>query len=97
MSTKKIETAEAEATTEVEETTKLIAKRVKLRIDKVPGGDNSDVIIGFNGKNYIIPRGKEVEVPDYVKAEYDRSVKAQMAYYETEENLRQKAENSSAD
>lgn len=59
-------------------------KRVQMRIEKVPGLLMDDVIIGINGVNYQIPRGKTVEVPDFVKAEYDRSVKAQERLFETE-------------
>ena len=59
-------------------------KRVKMRIEKVPGLMMDDVIIGINGVNYQIPRGKTVEVPDFVKEEYDRSVMAQENLFETE-------------
>lgn len=59
-------------------------KRVQMRIEKVPGLMMDDVIIGINGVNYQIPRGKTVEVPDFVKEEYDRSVKAQEKLFETE-------------
>ena len=62
----------------------MATKRVKMRIEKVPGLMMDDVIIGINGVNYQIPRGKEVEVPDFVKEEYDRSVKAQEQLFETE-------------
>lgn len=33
--------------------------------------------------NYLIPKGKEVEVPDFVKEEYERSEAAREAFYET--------------
>ena len=62
----------------------MATKRVKMRIEKVPGLMMVVVIIGINGVNYQIPRGKEVEVPDFVKEEYDRSVKAQEKLFETE-------------
>ena len=55
-----------------------------------------DVIIGINGVNYQIPRGKTVEVPDFVKEEYDRSVMAQENLFETE-NSRKYVEPSSND
>ena len=45
----------------------MATKRVKMRIEKVPGLMMDDVIIGINGVNYQIPRGKTVEVPDFVK------------------------------
>lgn len=52
--------------------------RVKLIIPAVPGQPNTDVQIGINGVNYLIPRGEEVEVPDYVAEEYQRSYAMQM-------------------
>lgn len=74
----------------------MTAKRVKMRIEKVPGLLMDDVIIGINGVNYQIPRGKTVEVPDFVKAEYDRSVKAKEHLFETE-NSRKYAEPANSD
>ena len=37
--------------------------------------------------NYLIPKGKEVEVPDFVKEEYERSEEAREAFYETEATM----------
>ena len=74
----------------------MATKRVKMRIEKVPGLMMDDVIIGINGVNYQIPRGKEVEVPDFVQDEYDRSVKAQEQLFETE-NSRKYVEPASND
>lgn len=68
-------------------------KLVQMRIEKVPGLMMDDVIIGINGVNYQIPRGKTVEVPDFVKEEYDRSVKAQEQLFETENRLKYPADN----
>ena len=71
-------------------------KRVKMRIEKVAGVMMYNGIIGSNGGNYQIPRGKTVEVPDFVKEEYDRSVMAQENLFETE-NSRKYVEPSSND
>ena len=68
-------------------------KRVQMRIEKVPGLMMDDVIIGINGVNYQIPRGQTVEVPDFVKEEYDRSVKAQEQLFETENSRKYPADN----
>lgn len=51
---------------------------VKLLIPAVPGVKNEDVQIGINGKTWLIQRGVEVEVPDYVAEEYYRSYEMQM-------------------
>ena len=49
---------------------------VSLRIERVPGDDDLNVFIGLNGKNYIIPKGKTVEVPKAVAEEYRRAMTA---------------------
>lgn len=51
---------------------------VKLVIPAVPGDKNENVQIGVNGKTWLIPRGEEVEVPDFVAEEYYRSYNMQM-------------------
>lgn len=49
---------------------------VSLRIDRVPGDDDPHVFVGLNGKNYLIPKGKRVEVPKAVAEEYYRGLAA---------------------
>ena len=51
-------------------------KRVSITIPIVPGVYEEDVIIGVNGVNYQIPRGKPQMVPEFVAKEYERSQKA---------------------
>lgn len=51
--------------------------RVELFVPKGAANDDPNLFIGINSVNYILPRGKTSLVPPYVKAEYDRSVKAQ--------------------
>ena len=58
-------------------------KRVELIIPKIPGLKNDDFFVRVNGVAYQIPRGKKVMVPEYVKAEYERSMAAQDRYDET--------------
>lgn len=50
--------------------------RVELFIPKGYANDDPNFFISINGVNYLLPRGKTSLVPDFVKAEYDRSVKA---------------------
>ena len=50
--------------------------RVELFIPKGYANDDPNFFISVNGVNYLLPRGKTSLVPDFVKAEYDRSVKA---------------------
>lgn len=51
--------------------------RVELFIPRGQQNDTQNEIIGINGKNYVLPRGKTSLVPPEVKAEYDRAVRAQ--------------------
>ena len=54
-------------------------KRVDVFIPR--GGSNEDpnFFVSVNGKNYLLPRGKTSSVPPEVKAEIDRSIRAQMS------------------
>lgn len=50
---------------------------VDLFVDRDPSDDNPNLVIGFNGKNYVMPRGEVSRVPKYIKEEYERSKRAQ--------------------
>ena len=49
---------------------------VSLMIPRVPGDGDANVFVGINGKNYIIPKGKTVQVPKAVADEYHRAMHA---------------------
>ena len=49
---------------------------VDLYIPKGYLNDDPNVIIGINGKLYVLPKGKTSKVPFCVKAEYERSLRA---------------------
>ena len=51
--------------------------RVELFIPKGQVNDDPNFFISVNGVNYLLPRGKKSMVPPHIKAEYERSVKAQ--------------------
>lgn len=51
-------------------------KRVKLFVPRGASNDDPNLFIGINGVNYLLPRGKESFVPDFVAAEYERSMRA---------------------
>lgn len=53
--------------------------RVKVYIDRRTGNDEPNLVVGINGKNYVLPRGQESLVPPEVAAEIERSKKAQLA------------------
>ena len=50
---------------------------VDMFVDRDPSDDNPNLVIGFNGKNYVMPRGEVSRVPKYIKDEYDRARRAQ--------------------
>lgn len=62
--------------------------RVELFIPKGSANDEPSLVIGINGKNYVLPRGKKSLVPPEVAAEYERSVKAQEKLDETIDKLK---------
>lgn len=49
---------------------------VNLFIERIPGDEDPQVMIGLNGKNYLIPKGKTVQVPKAVADEYHRAMAA---------------------
>ena len=65
--------------------------KVDLFIPKGAANDEPNELISVNGKNFILPKGKTSKVPAYVKAEYDRSVRAQEKQDENSEKLLEKA------
>ena len=64
-------------------TTKKEIKYVELFVPRGAVNDDPNLFVGINGVNYLIPRGKTSSVPDFVKAEYDRSIKAEAEYNAT--------------
>lgn len=68
-------------------TTKNEDKRVEVFVPKGAVNEDPNLVIGINGVNYVLPRGKKSMVPDFVKAEYDRSIAAQEKYDATVDEL----------
>ena len=50
---------------------------VDLFIPKGYANDEPNLLISINCKNYVLPKGKTSKVPPCVKAEYERSQRAQ--------------------
>lgn len=50
---------------------------VEIDVPRAAPGDDPNLVIGINGKLYIIPRGKKTKVPRAVAREYERSKHAQ--------------------
>ena len=58
-------------------TTQKKADRVEVTIPRGAANDDPNQFVGINGKSYLLPKGKKSSVPPEVKAEIDRSIKAQ--------------------
>ena len=67
--------------------------RVDLFIPRGGANEEPNLMIGFNGKNYLLPRGKTSRVPKYVAEEYYRSQRAQERYDETMDRFLKQKEN----
>ena len=61
--------------------------RVEVFVPKGYANDEPNLVIGINGVNYLLPRGKKSTVPDFVAAEFYRSQKAQDKLDETVEQM----------
>ncbi len=64
---------------------------VDLFVDRGYENDEPNYFISINGKNFILPKGKTSKVPQYVKDEYDRAMRAKAAFYAKSEELLEKA------
>ena len=56
-------------------------KNYVIVIDEQMGAEgNDDVFIGVNGKTYLIARGKEVVVPDYIVDALEKAIYTKYKY-----------------
>jgi hypothetical protein len=53
------------------------AKKVKVFIPRGASNEEPNVFISVNGVNYLLPKGKESEVPAHIAEEYYRCQAAQ--------------------
>ena len=61
--------------------------KVKIRLDRARGSEPKELYVGVNGVNYLVPKGKEVEVPEFVAEEIKRSEAAALFMDEEKERL----------
>ena len=66
---------------------------VNVYVPKGNTGDDPNLFVSINGKNYLLPRGKTSRVPKYVAEEYYRSQRAQERYDDTMDRLLKQKEN----
>ena len=53
-------------------------EKVEIFVPKGYANDEPNLLIGVNGVNYVLPKGKASKVPKHIAAEFYRSQKAQM-------------------
>ena len=70
-----MKTKAAEATTGCEPAQE---KKVEIFVPKGYANDEPNLLIGVNGVNYLLPKGKTSKVPKHIAEEFYRSQKAQM-------------------
>ena len=51
-------------------------KMVKVYVPMASDQEDPNLFVGINGKSYLVPKGVDVEVPEEVAAEIERSRKA---------------------
>lgn len=61
--------------------------RVSVMVDKGFSGDDPNLLVSVNGKNYLLPRGKASLVPPEVAYEVERSRRAQQRLDENMDKL----------
>ncbi len=65
--------------------------KVTVSLPRARGDQPKELFVGINGVNYLIPRGKSVEVPDYVAEEIERAENAEAFMDEEKDRLIEKA------
>lgn len=62
-------------------------EKVKLTVPRRTLKDEPNLFVAINGVSYLIPKGKEVEVPRFVADEVNRSREAESRFFETVDEL----------
>ena len=78
-----------QTTPETQTTAETIAaaanKTAKVKVPRGNIKDDPKQYVAVNGKSYLLPKGKESEVPQFIKDEFERSERAKERYFETRE------------
>ena len=72
-------------------TKKTTSDRVTITLPRARAGEPQDMLVGINGNNYLIPRGKPCEVPVEVAEEIERARRAEDYMYDQSEVMEAKA------
>ena len=75
------------AKTEVKTETVAEATKEKITLPRARNGEDSTLFVSINGVNYLVPKGKEVEVPPEVAAEIRRAQAADEYFHEAAERM----------
>lgn len=67
-------------------------EKEKITLPRARKGEADSLFVGINGVNYIVPKGKAVEVPKAVAEEIRRSQAAEDMGFEAAEALMAKAQ-----
>ena len=65
--------------------------RMTITLQRARPGEDATMFVCINGKNYLIPKGKAVDVPPEVAAEVLRAQAADEAFHEKAEAMQQAA------
>ena len=76
-----------ETVPETTETVPTGPKKEKIYIPRGSSNDDPNLFVSVNGVNYLLPRGKDSEVPAHIAAEIRRSWRAQDALDEHKDAL----------
>lgn len=82
------ENVEKEAEKETEATVDPALEMVDVFVERDPSDENPNLVIGINGKNWVMPRGETSRVPKYVADEYKRAREAQYKADKTVNEMR---------
>lgn len=66
-------------------------KRVEIFVPRGYANDEPNLLISVNGVNYLLPKGKTSEVPEFIAEEFYRSRAAQTAMDERVDRMRAEA------
>lgn len=70
------------------ETVNPAQEMVELFVERDSSDDNTNFIIGINGKNWLMPRGEYSTVPRFVAEEYERAKRAKNKADKAAEQMR---------
>lgn len=82
------ENSEKEAEKEAGPAVDPALEMVDVFVERDPSDENPNLVIGINGKNWVMPRGESSRVPRYVADEYKRARAAQYKADKTVNEMR---------